>query len=229
MKHVFHRLCLIVMMGMASMGLSLGAFAPGSVFAEFYLAGMGGYTAPNDFTDTQVQLGPDDGSRFDLELENSAMGGGKIGYYFPSWEWVGVGVETEGFFTWPNLKEQTVTGSGCHNCTSTLFTPAQNMQVITWGINALLRYPGKRIQPYVGAGLGVYFAEQSFGRVSISDNWVPGVNLLAGVRGFITDHIALFAEYKYNRATFNFGFLEGDYSANIGAGGISFHFNVDPL
>ena len=227
MKTGIHKFFLIVVMGLATVGLSLGVFAADSVFAEFYIAGMGGYTAPNDLTNSKFDFGPLEGTRFDLELENSAMGGGKIGYYFPSWEWVGVGVETEGFFTWPNLKEQSAEGTGGRCSTCFVNEPAMEIQVITWAFNALLRYPGKRIQPYVGAGLGVYFAE--LGSRSRSDNWVPGINLLAGVRGFITDHIALFAEYKYNRATLNLDRFEGDYSANIGAGGISFHFNVDPL
>ena len=227
MKKEVQKWCLMAMKGIVSVSISLGVLAPGSVLGEFYVAGMGGYVVPNGFNNTQFEFAPDDGHTFDLELENSAMGGGKIGYYFPSWEWVGVGVETEGFFAWPNLKEQTVMGSGCQ---CYLFTAEREIQVITWGINALARYPGKRIQPYVGAGLGVFFASESIHGYPLStDNWVPGLNFLAGVRGFVTDHLALFAEYKYNRATFTLGSLKGDYSANIAAGGLSFHFNVDPL
>ncbi|MDX1411670.1 MAG: outer membrane beta-barrel protein [Nitrospirales bacterium] len=227
MKKEVQKLCLMAMKGILSVGISLGVLAPGSVFGEFYVAGMGGYVVPNGFNNTQFEFAPDDGHTFDLKLENSAMGGGKIGYYFPSWEWVGVGIETEGVFAWPNLKEQTVMGSGCQ---CYLFTAKREIQVITWGINALARYPGKRIQPYVGAGLGVFFASESIQGYPLStDNWVPGLNFLAGVRGFVTDHLALFAEYKYNRATFTLGSLKGDYSANIAAGGLSFHFNVDPL
>ncbi len=227
MKKEVQELCLMAKKGIVSVVILLGGLAPSLVFAEFYVAGMGGYVVPNGFNNTQFELAPVGGGTFDLELENSAMGGGKIGYYFPSWEWVGVGIETEGVFAWPNLKEQTVMGSGCQ---CSLFTTERDIQVITWGINALVRYPGKRIQPYVGAGLGVFFASESFKGFPLSaDNWVPGLNFLAGVRGFITDHLALFAEYKYNRATFNLGFLKGDYSANIAAGGLSFHFNVDPL
>jgi hypothetical protein len=39
--------------------------------------------------------------------------------------------------------------------------------------------------------------------------------------------VALFAEYKYNRASFSFPNaigLEADYSANIFMGGLSYHF-----
>jgi opacity protein-like surface antigen len=44
---------------------------------------------------------------------------------------------------------------------------------------------------------------------------------------FATDHLALFAEYKYHRASFTLptaiGF-EADYSANLFMGGVSYHF-----
>ena len=43
---------------------------------------------------------------------------------------------------------------------------------------------------------------------SFSDDWVPGLNLLGGIRGFVTDSIALFFEYKFNYAKFNW--TEGD-------------------
>ena len=62
------------------------------------------------------------------------------------------------------------------------------------------------LQPYVGAGLGLFFAHTNGigGANSSSDNAVPGFNGLAGVRYFFSEHVAMFGEYKYNRATFNF-------------------------
>lgn len=67
---------------------------------------------------------------------------------------------------------------------------------------------------------------------------MPGFNALAGIWGFITEYLAVFAEYKYNYVTFDltsssdFDFesgVKGTYSANMVAGGISFHFNVSRL
>ena len=57
-----------------------------------------------------------------------------------------------------------------------------------------------RLQPYAGVGLGVYFANLSNNGNSVSDNAVPGLNALAGVRYYFTERIALFGEYKYNWA-----------------------------
>jgi len=124
-----------------------------------------------------------------------------------------LGFETEGFFTEP---EDEVGGK---------------LRVITWGLNTLLRYPGKRFQPYVGAGLGLFFAEvvDDIPGPSFSDDWVPGLNLLGGIRGFVTDSIALFFDYKFTYAKFNlrtkiftlpYGF-ERTYSTNMIADSVS--------
>ena len=108
------------------------------------------------------------------------------------------------------------------------------LEVSTVALNALFRYPGERFQPYLGVGGGIFFAEIATdlpGR-PLAQNWIPGLNVLGGVRGFVTDSIALFFEYKFNYAKFNlrtkifnlpYGF-EGTYSTNIIAGGVSYHF-----
>ncbi|HJU04020.1 MAG TPA: hypothetical protein VJ692_02635 [Nitrospiraceae bacterium] len=89
-----------------------------------------------------------------------------------------------------------------------------------------------RLQPYVGAGVGIFFAETSInGGPSSTDNGVVGFNGLGGLRYYFTEHVAAFAEYKYQRASFNFDnagqsgrTLNGDYSANSVVGGLSLHF-----
>ena len=193
-------------------------------FAELYVAGMAGYTVPNDFTNVKGTGGASALSLSDLELQNSVAYGGKIGYFFPKVKWLGV--ETEVYNTTPNVKQQPVTASAFGRSVPIASVPGFNLRVLTWGINAVVRYPGKTFQPYAGVGLGVFFAKATFQGQSDSDT-VPGLNALAGLRVFATDHVAIFAEYKYNRAAFSFpnaiGF-EGDYSANIFMGGLSYHF-----
>ena len=90
-----------------------------------------------------------------------------------------------------------------------------------------------RLQPYAGVGLGLFFANLSNingGNNSASDNAVPGLNVLGGLRYFFTERVALFGEYKFNRATFEFengaGFAsaKGDYNISQVVGGLSFHF-----
>lgn len=191
--------------------------------AETYVAGMVGYTAPNDLTNIQGTGGFSGVSISDLALKDSVAYGGKIGYFFPGVNWLGV--ETELYNTTPHVKQQSATVSGFGPPASGTL-PGFNLRVLTWGINAVVRYPGKMFQPYAGVGLGVFFANASFQGQSDSET-APGLNALAGLRMFATDNLALFAEYKYNRATFNLpnaiGF-EADYSANIFMGGVSYHF-----
>ena len=149
----------------------------------------------------------------------------------------------EAFNTTPHLKE-------------TAFTTGAHLRVTTLAFNAIARAKmmcerhddhdrtGRpttdrdhrdrdfcRLQPYAGVGLGVFFARASDATGSASDNAVPGLNVLAGVRYFVTERVALFGEYKYNRATFEFdnvgataAGLKGDYSASHIVGGLSLHF-----
>lgn len=190
-----------------------------SAQAEMYVAGQIGYTSPNNLSNVQG-TGAISGLSFsDLKLHDSIVYGAKVGYYLPSVNWLGV--ETEIFNTTPQVKQQPITILGM-----TAPAPGFNLNVFTWAINAMVRYPGKQFQPYAGVGVGLFFAEAKFQGQSDKDV-APGLNALAGLRYFATDRIALFAEYKYNRAAFNFPDaigLKADYSANHFLGGVSLHF-----
>lgn len=187
--------------------------------AEMYVAGQIGYTSPGDLSNVQGTGAISGLSLSDLKLHNSIVYGAKVGYYLPSVNWLGV--ETEMFNTTPHVKQQPITVLGL-----TVPAPGFNLNVFTWAINAMVRYPGKQFQPYAGVGLGLFFAEAKFQGQSDKDV-APGLNALAGLRYFATDRIALFAEYKYNRAAFDLPDaigLKADYSANHFLGGVSFHF-----
>ena len=209
------------MAGVCSVALPVMCLTLSNSFAhaEGYVAGQIGYTSPNDLTNVQG-VGPISGIGFsDLKLHDSIVYGAKVGYYLPAVNWLGV--ETELFNTTPHVKQQPVTVLGV-----TIPFPGINLNVFTWAINAVVRYPGEQFQPYAGIGVGVFAAEAKFQGQSDKDV-APGLNALAGLRYFATDHIAIFAEYKYNRAAFEFPDAIGvkaDYSANHFVGGMSFHF-----
>ncbi len=169
--------------------------------AELYAGFMAGGAFPSDFSDVEGR-GLLAGDTFgDFSLKNSGMVGGKLGYYFPNLQWLGV--ETEVFYARPSFKDQTVSGTGPGG-PSSLTTLGATLDVVTWALNGVVRYPGKRFQPYAGLGLGIFFAELGLATGSSSDNGVPGLNALIGGRYLITSHLAVFAEYKYNRASFTF-------------------------
>ena len=120
---------------------------------------MVGYTAPNDLTSVQGTGANSGISLSDLELKSSVAYGGKIGYFFPGANWLGI--ETELYNTTPHVKQQSVTASGFGVTVPIGTLPGFNLRVLNWGINAIVRYPGKTFQPYAGVGLGVFLPKRS--------------------------------------------------------------------
>ncbi len=199
--------------------------------AEWYVAGQGGISFSNSFNNAE-STGAFAGIHLsDLDLHRAPVYGGKVGYYFNSLKWLGV--EMEAFSSTPHLKQQNATLSFGGASASTIL-PGQDLRVTNWSpINVVVRYQMGPIEPYGGVGLGVFFARIHDGETNTSatSNARPGLNTQAGIRWRITDHLSLFGEWKYNRATFHFQDptpgtvgLKGDYSAHIGVGGLAWHF-----
>lgn len=87
------------------------------------------------------------------------------------------------------------------------------------------------LQVYAGAGPAIFFAETSnqFGRST--DNAEVGVNALAGLKYFVHRNMAIFGEYKFNYAGFDFtqiqgttAGIQGNYKASHFVGGLAIHF-----
>ena len=152
----------------------------------------------------------------DLDLKNAVVYGGKLGF-FPNNG--AMGVELDVFNSQPNIKN-------LDNI------PGIHLGVTNVGINLLLRYPGQTFQPYVGFGGAALIARISETVDVQSDTDVGfGINLLGGLRTFITPYVAIFAEYKYTRGTLSFneafgsaGGFSGDYHAQHVVFGLSYHF-----
>jgi opacity protein-like surface antigen len=211
-----------------------------------YVAGFGGYTFGHNFNDIEGSGTIADTPLGEVDLKNSAIYGGKVGYFLPDrWNWLGL--EAEAFNTTPHLKQSPNT-----------LGPGNHLRVTTLAFNAIARgkwgctrrdrdrevsrrtadvrtdayrdEPWCPLQPYVGVGLGIFFARTNGALGTSSDNAVPGLNALAGVRYFFSEKVAAFAEYKYTRASFDFDSLgagagmRGDYSASHIVGGLSLHF-----
>ena len=216
--------------------VAVGAFCltqpVGPAQAEMYVAGQVGWTIPNDATNIE-STGSFAGIKFsDLDLQNSFMYGAKLGYYFESMKWLGV--ETEVFNTNPNIKQQNVTLSGPGGSASVTL-PGQDLRVLNWSpLTVVVRYQAGQFEPYAGVGMGVYFSRIHDGQSgeSSSDTSV-GLNTQLGARYLVTKNLSVFGEWKYNRAHFNFsdstptaatGGFKGDYSANVFAFGVGYHF-----
>jgi len=199
----------------------LTAKAADSSAPEFYGGLFGGATIPFSLQD----LRQTDGTTItNLDLATSGIFGAKVGFFLPGRDrWMGV--ETEFFYTNPHIKQQeaTVTDPVLGPQTGTI--TGSHVRVATWALNWIIRYPGERFQPYAGIGAGLFWGRVSGSVSGTGSDTSPGVNALAGVRLLLTQRFALFAEYKYNRVTFDFGGVtHALYQVNNVVGGLSFHF-----
>lgn len=214
--------------GGVAMGVLVLVFFSRPVHAEWYVAGQGGVSFSNSFNNPE-STGAFGGIHFsDLDLHKAPVYGGKVGYYFDSLKWLGL--EMEAFSSTPHLKQQTWTVTVAGMSASAIL-PGQDLRVTNWSpINVVVRYQMGPIEPYGGVGLGVFFARIHDGETNTSatSNARPGLNTQVGIRWRITNHLSLFGEWKYNRATFHFQDptlgIKADYSAHIGVGGLAWHF-----
>jgi opacity protein-like surface antigen len=187
--------------------------------AEPYLAGFLG-AALTETQDLRVKLGVDvlgpiaDGKIKNVDFNNALLFGGKVGYFFDGFLAGGLGIEAEAYHFSPSIDDQLVTFKGTvfGVPTTTQTTLHGDLEVTGLGLNVLYRFQlakdptfqHGRVQPYLGVGIAAAIARlelQNFvldGRPSTQDTAVqPAVHALGGVKIFLTEHIALFTEYKF--------------------------------
>lgn len=198
--------------------------APTTVIAEWYLAGTAGVNFA-DRINTIGGTGPQaglPGPFVDRDLQNSITYGAKVGY-FPGHSWFGI--EGEVLHTTPHIKSLPRTPTLDE-------VPGVHLRLTTIGANFIARYPGRTFQPYVGAGIGMAIARIGDTATVQSDTDVTAAwNLLVGLRAFLTSHVAVFTEYKYQGVSLQFdqafgpdGGFAGNYRAQHILGGLSYHF-----
>ena len=199
-----------------ALSLAVACLSPTVAEAEYYVAGQVGVNFADRLTGIQgtgnfvTQQGPD------LDLKNAVLYGGKLGFFPGNGA---MGLELDVFNSQPNIKN-------LDNI------PGIHLGVTNVGINLLLRYPGQTFQPYIGFGGAALIARISQTVDVQSDTDVGfGINLLGGLRTFITPYVAIFAEYKYTRGTLSFneafgstGGFSGNYHAQQVVFGLSYHF-----
>jgi len=234
-----HRL-LTVMVAVAGMSLlamlAEQAWRPSVAQAETYVAGKFGVTFPQSLSGgvtTQEGIAGLDMS--DQALKSSVNVGAKLGHYFSRAKWLGI--ETGLSYTTPHIKEGSITFTGPGGSLNSGMLPGVHQQMIIWEVATLMmRYPGNRLQPYVGVGPALFFGSLKGPTAPPGQSATSiGFNAEAGVRYFLTRHWALFGEGTYNRARMSytsndsnpnadpFGF-RATYSAFTLNLGVSYHF-----
>lgn len=238
--------------------------APSVSQAEWYFGGYGGYSNPGSLRNVQMPAlgeqraqsefptfvpGNANGDTLtnslrtsDVLLKNSAIFGGKFGYFFKDEGLSWLGVELEVFTTRPDIKAQTLTTTldatyspknptglnppSTITRTGTLQLDESRLRLVTAAFNLIARYPGDVLQPYVGVGAGAFYFSSN-GQID-GRRFVPGLNLLSGLKILVTEEFGFFVEGKFTRATIpqldpTFG-LRGEYSAFNAVAGVAFHF-----
>ena len=184
--------------------------------AEWYVAGQFGANFADQLSDIRG-TGNLSGFRApDFDLQNSLLFGGKVGT-FPGNGWFGL--ELDVFHSTPHIKNLDD-------------VPGFHMRVTNVGINLLARYPGVTFQPYAGIGAGVAIARIGDSPTTRGNTDASSaLNLLVGIRAFVTPYVAVFTEYKNSQSTFEFGQafgpgsgFNGNYDAHILVSGLSYHF-----
>jgi opacity protein-like surface antigen len=216
-----------------------------SAFGESYVAGQLGVSIPHSLSGIELEGGGfASGTKVtSFDLKNSVMYGAKLGHFFEGTPWLKerfggkswLGVETEVFNSTPHIKQQQQTVSEPGFAPTTGETPGSTLRVLTWAMNIVARYPGERWQPYVGIGLGVFFANMNDKSLNLTQSSVsPGLNTQVGVRYIINKRLSTFGEWKFNHTRFSFDEKEtafgtaagvnGTYNIHHLAFGLAYHF-----
>lgn len=109
-------------------------------------------------------------------------------------------------------------------------TGSSALTVFTTMANLLVQYPGSRLTPYAGVGLG--WATGALTGTNIPgrpDHELEGSSalsyqFLAGIRAHLNEHVFLFMEYKRLATTFHWTQLALDFKANYALVGFGYSF-----
>jgi opacity protein-like surface antigen len=174
-----------------------------------YIGVFGGYTFGND---AQWQT---DFQSFDLDVSNTWVVGGKVGYTPPQIKFLSF--ELEFFFLNPDIDDTIISQSG-------------DLEFYNIMYNMLLKYPDGKIHPYIGAGLGLSVVNISGlvrgGQGKFSDEaGAFGWQFLAGVDLDLSQNWSVDFGVRYFGTNPSFdNDTEIDYKTGIGTLGLTYRF-----
>lgn len=154
----------------------------------------------------------------------NGVGGGIKGGMFPRIGKGLIGIELEWYGHGGDIKFPLTSGAGAGQRASTTLTVFNTMA------NLIVRYPGEKVIPYAGAGLGVSHSFVTGTTIpgdadtDLGGSWTLGYQFLAGVQGNLTDQLFLFGEYKYFAANYHWEQLALHFRTQYLLGGIGWRF-----
>ncbi len=228
--------------GLLAVAMVLGGpVAVGAEERDFYVGFYLGVSQPleSDFT-VRDSAAATEGLVQGVGFDGSFLVGFKAGGYFPRkagspWPQFGLEIEYYGFDADRDRERLRPAGD---------VFDSHHFVANTLALNVLTRYPllrspelpNGRFQVYAGVGGGIEWARVEervfffgFLATTVEDRHSsPVFQGLAGMKVFLTPHVALFAEYKYSQASHTLQFRgiteTFDLKVNHFSGGLAYHF-----
>lgn len=188
----------------------------------------------------------------DTEFDAGWLLGGRVGYWLESLPFLAIEAEVYSSLpkvSKQTMSFRTSLAADGVNGTTNVPVPVQetDIETLTLGLNLIARYPYSAIQPYGGVGVGLvrgtvddvrlagdatftvdgttftFERDKKIYQLQGKDDWVWALQVMGGVRGFISEKVALFVEYKYVNTKFEFQPVTLDYDVSNIMGGIEFY------
>jgi len=173
-------------------------------FADLYLGGV--MPEDGDVDGEAVPFGVSINDSAKADYDNTYVVGGRVGFWSPSTRWLGLALDVSYF---------------------ELEADGIETKVLPVSALVMLRYPGDRLQPYIGIGGGVFFTDTevdiqlSGENKNFSDTAVDfGLDTRAGLAWSLFRRFAIFGEYRFT-------YYKADYSDKIDSGGTESDVNVE--
>jgi len=173
-------------------------------FADLYLGGV--MPEDGDVDGEAVPFGVSINDSAKVDYDNTYVVGGRAGFWSPSTRWLGLALDVSYF---------------------ELEADGIETKVLPVSALVMLRYPGDRLQPYIGIGGGVFFTDTevdiqlSGENKNFSDTAVDfGLDTRAGLAWSLFRRFAIFGEYRFT-------YYKADYSDKIDSGGTESDVNVE--
>jgi opacity protein-like surface antigen len=192
----------------------------------FYFGLQAGVNAFQDFGGTRrLELG-DTEIAVEPREKVGFVGGIKLGYVFGT-DTVRPAIELDGFY---NGLEADLDGRV--NGEDTEFNAQGKLHSGALLANFILRFAFDRFQPYIGAGIGGYYAESQDVEVTVGNRHFEGGGgnnsglawqIIGGADYYLSEKTSIFAEYKFLNYE-DAGFNENRIGQHIAVLGVRWHF-----
>jgi opacity protein-like surface antigen len=173
-------------------------------FADLYLGGV--VPEKGNVNGEAAPFGVSINDSAKADYDNTYIVGGRAGFWSPSNRWMGLALDVSYF---------------------ELEADGTETKVLPVSALVMLRYPGDRLQPYIGIGAGVFFTDTkvdiqlSGENKNFSDTAVDfGLDTRAGLAWRLFRRFAIFGEYRFT-------YFEADYSDKIDSGGTESDVNIE--